>query len=244
MQFDAPALVIKSSYRTMMQKMRLHPDLGGDAGDAQLLNQALGTLLDPKKRAVYDQWLRKYHPESCKLGRRSNESPEHVVEPPKPSATPDLNTKSSAVKLVLCAFCQTENHRPDLHNKNWANHTPSCRHCEAPLSEVESVELSTADDLRRLYRHVLHTRCEIQLSADSVKKLSAQVMDFSVLGLSVQHRGQILEGSCVLIKSQKFVCVARVSYSINKPEGQVLSGMEFLTLDLTMPRGDLFTARY
>ena len=53
-QPDAPAAVVKASYRAMMQKMQHHPDLGGDEATAQLLNEAVATLCDPTKRAIYD----------------------------------------------------------------------------------------------------------------------------------------------------------------------------------------------
>lgn len=54
---DAPAAVIKASYRAMMQKMRLHPDLGGDEALAQQLNIAVGTLCHSIKRSEYDALL-------------------------------------------------------------------------------------------------------------------------------------------------------------------------------------------
>ena len=54
---DAPAAVIKGSYRTLMQTLRHHPDLGGDERNAQLLNEAMATLGDPVARARYDATL-------------------------------------------------------------------------------------------------------------------------------------------------------------------------------------------
>ncbi len=54
-QPDAADAVIRASYRAMMQKLRMHPDLGGSASEAALLNQAYQTLSDPARRAVYDQ---------------------------------------------------------------------------------------------------------------------------------------------------------------------------------------------
>lgn len=56
-QHDAPAVVIKASYRAMMQTLRCHPDLGGDEGNAKLLNEAMATLGDPVARAAYDAAL-------------------------------------------------------------------------------------------------------------------------------------------------------------------------------------------
>ncbi len=56
-QQDAPTEVIQATYRTMMQKMKMHPDLGGDHNDAALINEAYAVLMDPIARAKYDKNL-------------------------------------------------------------------------------------------------------------------------------------------------------------------------------------------
>jgi DnaJ-class molecular chaperone len=56
-QPDAPDEVIKSSYRTLMMRLHMHPDLGGDHATATLINEAFRTLGDPQRRAVYDKLL-------------------------------------------------------------------------------------------------------------------------------------------------------------------------------------------
>lgn len=71
---DAPAPVIKASYRAMMQKMRHHPDLGGDLSRAQLLNEAIDTLCNPARRAIYDAEL-----------QASNSRSDHESSPPTDS---------------------------------------------------------------------------------------------------------------------------------------------------------------
>lgn len=53
-QPDASREVIQQSYRSLMQKLRMHPDLGGEHWDAGIINQAYTTLRDVKKRAAYD----------------------------------------------------------------------------------------------------------------------------------------------------------------------------------------------
>lgn len=56
-QPDAPEAVIRASYRTIMQRLRAHPDLGGDHRAAALLNEAYAVLTDPARRAAYDAGL-------------------------------------------------------------------------------------------------------------------------------------------------------------------------------------------
>jgi len=56
-QPDAPIEVIKANYRALMQKLRVHPDVGGDDWNASLLNAAYAALRDVKRRAAYDRKL-------------------------------------------------------------------------------------------------------------------------------------------------------------------------------------------
>lgn len=51
---DADAAIIKASYRTLMQKLKYHPDLGGSDEDAARINEAYGVLSNPKLRTAYD----------------------------------------------------------------------------------------------------------------------------------------------------------------------------------------------
>ncbi|PIU18853.1 MAG: hypothetical protein COT18_09665 [Elusimicrobia bacterium CG08_land_8_20_14_0_20_59_10] len=53
-QPDAHPAIIKTAYRTMMQELKMHPDLGGDNARAQELNEAHEVLSDPEKRRAYD----------------------------------------------------------------------------------------------------------------------------------------------------------------------------------------------
>jgi len=56
-QPDAPAEVIRASYRTLMREMKKHPDLGGSSSEASLLNEAYAVLDNPAARALYDKVL-------------------------------------------------------------------------------------------------------------------------------------------------------------------------------------------
>ncbi|GAB4393840.1 MAG: hypothetical protein Tsb005_13830 [Gammaproteobacteria bacterium] len=56
-QPDAPLEIIKASYRTLMLKLKQHPDLGGDHWNAALINEAYAVLKDAAKRAAYDKEL-------------------------------------------------------------------------------------------------------------------------------------------------------------------------------------------
>lgn len=54
---DASPEVIASAYRTIMTKLKKHPDLGGRTDEAAVINEAYETLSDPSRRARYDEGL-------------------------------------------------------------------------------------------------------------------------------------------------------------------------------------------
>jgi hypothetical protein len=56
-QPEAPAEVIRASYRALMSSLRVHPDLGGDTARAAQINAAYAVLRDPVQRAAYDRSL-------------------------------------------------------------------------------------------------------------------------------------------------------------------------------------------
>jgi len=56
-QPDATHEVIRHNYTILLQKLRMHPDLGGNNIDAALINVAYETLSHPGKRAEYDKLL-------------------------------------------------------------------------------------------------------------------------------------------------------------------------------------------
>lgn len=57
-QPEAPAEVIKASWRALMSSARAHPDLGGAHDLAAKLNAAYHVLGDPERRRAYDDTLR------------------------------------------------------------------------------------------------------------------------------------------------------------------------------------------
>ena len=56
-QPDAPVEVIRASYRTLMQRLKQHPDLGGEHWNASLINEAHDVLVDEARRRIYDRTL-------------------------------------------------------------------------------------------------------------------------------------------------------------------------------------------
>lgn len=112
---DAPVEIIRSSYRTLMQRMKKHPDLGGEHKNAALINEAYAVLTDPRKRAEYDRE---------RLGISKGQSPQ----------------ARAASTLGQCVFCRAPhklNRAPETDD--------NCFNCNSPLYPAEHLRLDTAD---------------------------------------------------------------------------------------------------
>lgn len=74
-QPDASLEIIKNNYRTLLQKLKLHPDLGGKHWNASAINEAYNVLRNPTKRAEYDEkLLQRYDLKSLARGNLENNS--------------------------------------------------------------------------------------------------------------------------------------------------------------------------
>ncbi len=74
-QPDASIEIIKNNYRTLLQKLKMHPDLGGQNWNATIINEAYNTLRDPLKQAAYDKkLLESYDLKSLARGNLDNSS--------------------------------------------------------------------------------------------------------------------------------------------------------------------------
>ena len=60
-QPDAPIEIIRNNYRTLLQKLRMHPDLGSQHWNASAITEAYNVLPDTDKRAAYDKRLLKQY---------------------------------------------------------------------------------------------------------------------------------------------------------------------------------------
>ena len=108
-QPDAPTEAIKASYRTLLRTLKHHPDLGSDALDAALINEAYAVLSNPEKRKRYD---------------REQERPEDGAGRDNPETAQSVGpARTESVDSRVCAFCKTVN------NGNVQTANESCSEC-------------------------------------------------------------------------------------------------------------------
>jgi len=223
-QPDSPGEIIKASYRTLMQKLKQHPDLGGDDWNASILNTAYNTLKNPEKRAAYDQqFLHKLKTTRTKTGRQ-----EHYGEQQKQQKS--TNTRYYRKDDSRCPFCGTP--KPILFRYT---NSGNCSHCHSPLKSV--VQLRLAGKSRRALHRISHKE-PIRYFSDPGKKtgLPGVIRDLSPRGMQFSATDRLEDNQAIKIVSDILSAVARVTYC-RSDSGKYAVGVEFLTLHFHRPTG-------
>jgi curved DNA-binding protein CbpA len=221
-QPDAPVEIIRTSYRTLMQRLRMHPDLGGDHWNAAIINEAFETLSDPVKRAAYDLTLR----------QRGRASPEHEA-----AATQGLlPLPGLAWSTRACAFCGT------THTAREASLPGSaCASCGSPLYPAVKLQLegATRRALDRFPRTMTVTYC---LTWPATRQFQGLTEDLSIAGMRFTTDLQLvlderLRLDCDFCSAVGVVRNAHLRLRLARRTWHI--GVEFLTLRVKHPRGSL-----
>ncbi len=170
-QPDAPVEIIRTAYRTMMQRLKMHPDLGGDVEMAALINQAFATLSDPAKRAAYDRQLA-----ARLLGLRARQSP---------------RSASDAARSA-CTFCG-EPHAVRESTRRDAR----CKACHSPLflAAFQGRTLTSRRAFERLERTYRIT-CDVPEATTAFKGVTE---DISIAGARFTSSRELTPGQIVRI---------------------------------------------
>ena len=244
-QPDAAPEVIKASYRALMQKLKFHPDLGGDQWNAVVVNEAYSVLSNPVRRAAYDaeQGVQMM---GGGAGNRASSDGYHDTDAAntdwggtdadaaQPHSTP-------AFESMLCVLCH------QLTTVASAMPGPArCRVCRSPLMRVDAaraedpgkralprLERSAPVRYLRTYRDGSTQVCQAEL-----ENLSPQGMR-----LSTEHAlsiGEVLRVECQLLTAVARVVVSRVSGDLRAHH---IVGIEFITVDFIRQQGSLFASQ-
>jgi curved DNA-binding protein CbpA len=167
-QPEAPPEIVTASYRAMMSKLRLHPDLGGDHESAVLVNQAYAVLSDPCRREQYDRILRQQrgrgHPQM--RGTLATGMPARAAVA-RPAPAPS------------CRFCQSSVPAP-------VRSDTRCHCCDAPLAPPPAKPAGKYELFgRRSVPRVSKSDAVSLYAAWQTPPASARLHDLSVTGISV-----------------------------------------------------------
>ncbi len=215
-QPDAPVEVIRAAYKTLMRELRLHPDLGGELWNAQILNEAYEVLSDDEKRRDYDILLY-----------------ERYTKKPVRDA---LSDKAPLITL-FCPFCK----RPLARRAKPEECCPTCR---SPLRSEE--EENTAHSPRRTRHRIKKNSTVYYHTTWPQKRRSARLIDVSTSGLRfhcsekltpdmlVKLSGPFLRGVAKVINVHKCFLGEQKVYSV---------GAEFISVVFVQPKGGFYSSK-
>lgn len=258
-QPDAPAPVIKASYRAMMQKMRFHPDLGGDKSLAQRLNEAVATLCDTDRRRQYDHWLAENTHTTTRSGPKPAEKPspnEANSETParddggsaaktsddKTSYGPGLGDRIQLPRRKQCPFCYAAYSSKEIGLAGYKD-INRCAQCKGATTPIESISLGAADDIRKIYRHTHHSQVWLNTQWPLKTALLATMTDLSIAGCAIHCTNALTLQSVIMLDTQMLNSICQVRYQKQLGPTKLYSiGLEFLTLDILAGPGSVFSA--
>ena len=225
---DAPPEIIRGSYRTLMQRLKKHPDLGGDAGTAALINEAYAALSDPMRRAEYDALL-------DVMSHVARGMAEDFAEPgpvPAGARVPDLTRE--------CIFCET----PHGYGAVIEIET-ICEICGSPLSAAESPRMESAGQ-RAVERIDKRRQITFYTRWPQAEGFAGHTEDISLNGLRFVTKQELAEGQRIKIVSEVVESVAHVTHCFYERHGWTtwcIAGVSFVTLRFVRSVGGFVSDR-
>jgi len=242
-QPDAALDVIKASYRTLMQKLKFHPDLGGDNWNATVINEAYRVLSNSERRAEYDAEQRSQVMGVGELNRASNQRAQASRRQARAASSA---RKSSTFKSMVCVLCNQLTDVP-----TWLPGPRRCHTCRSPLTPVDAATPEQAGKraLPRLVRsaNVRYLRTQKHdLGRSDVPHddivYHAVLENLSTKGMRLVTGNALEIGELLRVECQLLSAVARVvavhASSSNRQQFEV--GTEFVTVDFALQKGSLF----
>ncbi|MDJ0916941.1 MAG: J domain-containing protein [Woeseiaceae bacterium] len=215
---EAPEAVIRASYRALMQKLKMHPDLGGDAEIAARINEAYAVLTDIERRAAYD------------AAREAAESLSQAADVPDADAAMG-DTTSNLVQprnpVHECVFCVTPH--------GYGNAIPpeaACVSCKSPLALVEPKRFEQSDQ-RAVSR--ISSRLDVRFFTEwpQARPHHGVTGDVSLNGMRLVTSRPLKVGNVIKLQCDVLESIAVVKNSSLQRRGFGLDyavGLSFITL--------------
>lgn len=220
-QPDAPLEIVKASYRTLMSKLDMHPDKGGDVAMAALINRAYAVLSDSASRALYDDSL-----------RRQQETADVDSPPATEPAAATSRQDYTHLTTEYCVFCmKPHEHGPD------APPDARCADCRSPLTHSLSVD-SMPSGRREMPRVSADEPLHFFTDWPQSQPRQGLIKDLSLNGIQFSCRQRLSAQDIVKLSCATLEAVARITYCRRGPDyfGFVAGG-EFITVELHKDRG-------
>jgi len=209
-QPDAPFEIIRTSYLTHLQKLKQHPDLGGDHWNATVLNEAFETLKDEEKRAEYDKELFQHYTKS--FYSKDNEEKQPVT-------------------TVFCPFCKRALARAD--------HSGQICVCNNNQFQTEKQDRERKGYKRSLIRTQKFEKLQF-ITSNSEEIYQALMVDLSPKGMRFLCKKALNLNEIIKIDNSLFRAIAEINSSQKSAEGNNIYysiGAHFHSISFTDQEG-------
>lgn len=228
MQPDAPTEIIKASYRTMMQKLGAHPDLGGDEWNATVINEAYRVLSNDSLRRHYDRQGKGDHAPASPTKRRTRSG--------SGSGKSSHSTSKSGPRRTICAFCGSEH----LSGVSVSKDGRRCRNCDSPLTRA-AMRTRGANERRAVKRVSLNDNVTFCTHWPQRDPFRGQVVNLSPMGMQFIASQPVQPNQRLKLEGFGLSAVARVARCTPRfcfdPQNHLI-GVEFITLSIKCKRSD------
>lgn len=242
-QPDAPAPVVRASYRALMQKHKTHPDLGGDEWSARCLNEAYAVISDPLKRARYD---REHGFDDPAGAARKAESPA-PEEAPRTSApgneTPygsvfaEADSKPDVPECPFCGVTQV--------NFRHKGMPPPCSYCRSPQQPPMRDNALNATE-RTLWRASQEQNICFYTRWPQAAPYLGRITDLSPKGVGIRSPLHLPADAVIKIEGTQLQAVVRI---LNchpaglDGNGEFRAGGQFVTLEFSKIQGNFVSVK-
>ncbi len=222
---DAPVEIIRSSYRTLMQRLKRHPDLGGDHVDAALINEAYAVLTNPQQRAEYDrQLLAGAGTETDTATQPSRDAAGAAAQPDAPSS------------FVSCPFCGSVNDSGTTINPG-----SICDNCHSPLCPAERHRFESEG--QRAVARIQRRHPIVVFTEWPEKGTAGETQDISLNGMRFVSARPLATGQCIKIDGNLLQAIARVTHCSEQAANTWVVGVAFVTLRFSQSQGSFVSAK-
>ena len=237
-QPDAPVEIIQSSYRTLMQRLKQHPDLGGDHWNAALINEAYRVLISPQSREQYDHERQLIRRESSSAKSADYAAGETTGPSVKQSADDHATgTATTPDPDPACLFCLTP------HDSSMIDEPDAvCSNCGSPLCAASEWQLEHSDQ-RTIKRVPKHFDIVFYTTWPQAAPCVGQTLDVSPNGMRFISESRPGVGRSIKIASSVIEAVALVTHCQQNDANRWIVGVAFETLRFAHLQGAFFSAR-
>jgi len=235
---DAPVEIIRGSYRTMMQQLKHHPDLGGDTTKAALINEAYAVLSNADKRARYDAEL-KVPPQGDFAATKQRPQAGSATQP-KPRTANPRPSRRALDPTKECLFCQSKHQ----HGK-FVEVDAVCANCGSPLVSPNNCRIESQGK-RAVIRFDKNQSITFFTHWPQSEGFTARTEDVSLHGMRLVTQQALEKTQRIKIITNTLEAIAIVMHcdkqsAVWRPH--YVAGVSFETLRLIRKVGGFVSAR-